>query len=184
MRKVYRYTFDKRTKRITAAISLVLAGVIAFLSFYSISGFLPAWFLTFGAAVLALYVLSIPKYGSLEEHAVEIDWMVELTRIAVEDVETIRRMDRREMKYAVPLLGSYGFFGYYGYYYGFSEMSCFKVYATAWKDFVRIEDIYEDIYVINCDDADDLIRRVLEAKAAKREQEEAAEAAGSSDEED
>ena len=108
MRKVYRYTFDKRTKRITAVTSLVLARVVSFLSFYCIRGFLPPWFLTFGAAVLALYVLSIPKYVSVDENALEIHCVVELTRIAVEDVETIRRMDRREMKYAVPLLGKVG----------------------------------------------------------------------------
>ncbi|MCD8184927.1 MAG: hypothetical protein LUD68_00245, partial [Rikenellaceae bacterium] len=38
------------------------------------------------------------------------------------------------------------------------------VYASQWKNFVRIDDIYETTYVVSCDYADQLITAVREAR--------------------
>lgn len=172
MRKEYKYKLTKRTKRITVVISALAVMIIVFFSIYSDSGYFPAWFLSFAVAVLALYVLSIPRKVRIDDDTLEIHCLVELTTIAVGDIAVIRKMDPKEMKYAIPLLGSYGFFGYYGYYYNLAEMTMFKIYASQWGNFVRIEDIYEDIYVINCDNPDELIYLVNKAKeelAARQE---------------
>lgn len=153
----YKYRLNKKSRIITWIVSVVIAALIIFFSFYSTSGYLPAWFGTLVLAVLALYVLSIPRFVRVDEEALEIHCLVELTTIKIEDIQSIRRADKSELKYSIPILGSYGFFGYYGYYYNLKEMSIFKIYASEWDNFVRIEDIYEDVYIINCDNPDELI---------------------------
>lgn len=167
MKKEYTYRLDKRTKRLTLIITLLVALVIAFFIHYSRSGYFPIWFAFFVVTALALYILSIPRKIKVDKDAFKIQCLVELTSIDVGDIASIRRMEPREMKFSLPTLAGYGFFGYYGYYYNFSEMQKFKVYASQWKNFVRIEDIYEDVYVVNCDEADDLIETVLRVRQEK-----------------
>lgn len=66
------------------------------------------------------------------------------------------------------MLGSYGFWGYYGYYFSFREWTLYKVYAAERNNLVLIEDIYEDTYIVSCDDPDGLIAFVSEARDRKR----------------
>ena len=160
----FTYRRDKRTRRLTWIIASVLAVGGVFLVLYSRSGYFPTWFLFFGVTIGLLYVLSIPRKIRVTEKMFEIHCVVELTSIALEDIASIRRMDRRQMRWSVPLLASYGFFGYYGWYYNLSEWSLYKVYASEWANFVRIEDIYETVYVVSCHDPDALVRQVSEAR--------------------
>jgi hypothetical protein len=155
---------NRRTRRLTWIVSLSVGAVIGFFVLYSRSGYFPIWCGLFSLLVITLAVLSIPRRIVVTENTFEIRCIVELTSIALEDIASIRRMEPAEMRYSFPVLAGYGFFGYYGYYYNFSEMSFFKVYASQWNDFVRIEDIYEDIYVVNCDEADRLIDLVCRAR--------------------
>jgi hypothetical protein len=160
MKTTFKYTRDKRTRRLTWIISLVVGALLGFFALYSRSGYFPIWFGLFALTLITLMVLSIPRRIVVTDKTFEIRCVVELTSIALEDVASIRKMEPGGMKFSFPVLGGYGFFGYYGYYYNFSELSFFKVYASQWNDFVRIEDIYEDIYVVNCADADGLIEAV------------------------
>lgn len=172
MTKQFRYRIDKRTKRLTWIISVLVLLLIGFFVLYSRSGYFPIWFSLFALTLLTLYILSIPRKITVTDDTFEIHCIVELTAIALDDIATIRKMEPAEMKFSFPVLAGYGFFGYYGYYYNFSEMSFFKVYASQWKNFVRIEDIYEDIYVVSCDDADELIALVSKAREEKIERQE------------
>lgn len=160
MKKNFNYARNKRTRRLTWIISLAIAVLLGFFALYSRSGYFPIWFGVFALTLITLMALSIPRQIAVTEKTFEIRCVVELTSIALEDVASIRKMEPEEMKFSFPVLASYGFFGYYGYYYNFSELSFFKVYASQWNDFVRIEDIYEDIYVVNCAEADELIETV------------------------
>jgi hypothetical protein len=167
MQTDFKYRLDRRARRLTWIISLVLVVAALFFVLYSRSGYFPIWFTVFLITVLTLYLLSIPRKIRVTADTLNIQCVVELTSVALEDIALIRTMDKSEMKYAVPLLASYGFFGYYGWYYNISEFSLFKVYASGWGNFVRIEDIYETVYVVSCDSPDELIATVLEVKRLK-----------------
>ena len=163
MEKRFAYHFDKRSRRITATvIAIIILSFAAFIVFGK-GSYLPAWFLSLVTAVLALYILSIPRFVELNEHSLDIHCVLELTRIHIGDINLIRKIDRSDVKYLFPLLGSYGFFGYYGYYLNLGKWEIIKVYASEWNNFVEIEDIYEQKYLISCREADELIADVLDA---------------------
>ena len=130
MQKKYRYRLDRRGRRITAAVTTLL--VTAFVAFHFVWGanYLPAWMLFLLLCVVLLYILSIPRYVSLDDTSIDIHCIVDLTRIHLEDVELIRRIEPDEFRRLWPLLGSYGFWGYFGYYFSFREWNLYKVYAS------------------------------------------------------
>ena len=165
MKQEFTYRLDRRTGRLTAALSVLIVLAVVFFVTYSRSGYFPIWFTFFALTILLLYILSIPRKIRVTDEAVEILCVVELTRIALEDIVRVRKMEKGEMKFSCPLLASYGFFGYYGWYYNLSEFSLFKVYVGRWKNFVRIDDIYETTYVVSCDDPDALVAAVEQARA-------------------
>jgi hypothetical protein len=168
MQKKYRYRLDRRGRRITAVVTTLL--VTAFVAFHFVWGanYLPAWMLFLLLCVVLLYILSIPRYVSLDDTSIDIHCIVDLTRIHLEDVELIRRIEPDEFRRLWPLLGSYGFWGYFGYYFSFREWNLYKVYASERKNLVLIEDIYEDTFIISCEQADELITLVIEARDRKR----------------
>ena len=163
MEKRFAYHFDKRSRRITAAIITIIILIFAAFILFGTGSYLPAWFFTLAIAVLALYILSIPRFVELNDQSLDIHCILELTRIHIGDINLVRKVDRKEFKYLFPLLGSYGFFGYYGYYLNFSKWEIIKIYATEWDHLVEIEDIYEQKYLISCREADQLIADVVEA---------------------
>lgn len=163
----FKYQPDKRTRRRTWIICSVLLAAVGFFVIYSRSGYFPTWFLFFGLTILLLYVLSIPRRIRVTQKTFEIHCVVELTSIKLEDIAEITAMEPGEMRWSFPLLASYGFFGYYGWFYNLSEWSLFKVYASQWRNFVRIEDIYETVYVVSCDDPQALIDSVSEARKSR-----------------
>jgi len=166
VKTTFRFKSDRRTRRLTRAIAAALGLLLAAAVGFSRSGYFSIWLAVFVLLVLALAVLSIPRKVVVTDRALEIRCTVELTSLPLQDVASIRRMEPGEMKFTFPVLAGYGFFGYYGWFYNFSEMSIFKVYAARWRDFVRIDSIYEDIYVVDCADPDALIDTV---RAARRE---------------
>lgn len=166
VKNTFRFRGDRRTRRLTRAVGAAVAAVLAAAALFSRSGYFSIWFALFVLLVLALAALSIPRKVVVTDRALEIRCTVELTVIPLQDVASIRRMEPGEMRFTFPVLAGYGFFGYYGWFYNFGEMSFFKVYAARWRDFVRIEDIYEEVYVVDCADPDALIDAV---RAARRE---------------
>ena len=109
MEKKYKYRYDRRCRRITAALLLILAGLFVWFHFVLGGDYLPAWGLFFVVCIITLYILSIPRYILLDDAALEIHCIVDLTRIHIEDIELIRRIERSEFRRLWPLLGSYGF---------------------------------------------------------------------------
>ena len=163
----YKYILDERCKRLTIIFAVIIVGLGLVAYFFSPGNYLSAWYIAFALAILALLVLSIPRFIKIDGNSLEIHCIVELTQIKMEDIKSVRKIDRGRMKYCFPLLGSYGFFGYYGYYFNLSEMNLVKVYASKWDDFVMIEDIYDNIYIVNCDRSDELVRLVNRARFGK-----------------
>lgn len=163
----FRYKRDKRTRRLSWIITALIAAVVTALALCIKEPYIFAWIMTLFVAVLLLFVLSIPRYVRVDGEAVEIQCVVEMTRIPIGDVQSVRKVTRQDTGKLVLLLGSYGFFGYYGYYMNFRRWETIKVYAAEWDNLVEIEDIYEEKYLISCREADRLIEAVLQAKLMK-----------------
>lgn len=151
-------------------LTWVISGVVAatFLSLALLlgEGYLRAWIIAILLAVLLLYVLSIPRYIKVDGRALEIHCVVEMVRIPVEDIRSVRRLADAESRGYAPLLGSYGFFGYYGYYADLRQWDTVRVYAAEWDNLVEIEDIYEERYIVSCREADRLVEMLVQAKLA------------------
>jgi hypothetical protein len=150
---------------LTWAISGAIVGLFAAVLLLG-DGYLRAWTVAIMLAILLLYVLSIPRYIKVNTRALEVHCVVEMVRIPIEDVRSVRRLMQSEMRGFIPLLGSYGFFGYYGYYADLRRWEIIKVYATEWDNLVEIEDIYENIYIISCRERERLIELFVQAKLA------------------
>lgn len=166
----FKYSLDRRSKRITWGIIVLIVGLAVVFHFVWGTSYIPAWFLLFLLCIITLYILSFPRYLTIDDDALQIHCIVELTRIHVEEIEKIRRIDRDYFRRMIPLIGSYGFGGYYGYWFHLSDWEICKVYATERKQLVLIEDIYEDIYIVSCTDPDRLIGLCMEARNRKRKQ--------------
>lgn len=166
----FKYSLDRRSKRITWGIIVLIVGLTVVFHFVWGTSYIPAWFLLFLLCIITLYILSFPRYLTIDDDALQIHCIVELTRIHVEEIEKIRRIDRDYFRRMIPLIGSYGFGGYYGYWFHLSDWEICKVYATERKQLVLIEDIYEDIYIVSCTDPDRLIELCMEARNRKRKQ--------------
>lgn len=164
----YKYRYDRLSHRITFIAVTIVALLLVGAGFVLGGAYLPAWGLFFLLCIILLYILSIPLYVLLDESVVEVHCIVDMTRIHIEDIEKIRVFGKNEFKRLWPLVGSYGFWGYYGYYFDFTEWTMYKVYASDRKHLVLIEDIYEDLFIVSCDDPETFIKHVLEFRDRKR----------------
>lgn len=154
----------KKVKRATLVWFLLAAGVIALVwYFWGEGGYVTAWTISFVAALLTLCVLSIPRNIQVSDTALEIKCVVEITRIPLTNLRSIRRMDNEDMKKIFPLAAGHGFFGYYGYYIDRRNWELVKLYCTDWNNFVEITDIFEKRIYVNCDDVDGLVDAVRRA---------------------
>ncbi len=164
----YKYHYDRRSHRITFVILTIVVLLSVGVGFVLSGAYLSAWGLFFLFCVIILYILSIPLYVLLDDSVVEVHCIVDMTRIHIEDIEKIRVFGKNEFKRLWPLVGSYGFWGYYGYYFDFMEWTMYKVYASDRKHLVMIEDIYEDQFIISCDDPETFVKHALEFRDRKR----------------
>ena len=55
------------------------------------------------------------------------------------------------------VFGGCGFFGYYGHFIDLRRLDRVRLYASEWRNFVEITDIYEDRLYVSCADADRLV---------------------------
>lgn len=148
----FRFRLDKRAKWLTAIALLLIGGGVGWLFYSSGGSYLPAWFTTVVVALLLLAALSIPRFMRVSPHSVEIHCVMELIKIPIRDIRHVRFIERGQMKFCVPIWGVYGIGGYYGYYFNLREKKVFRMCASQWRNFVLIEDIYEETYIVSCDD--------------------------------
>ncbi|MCD8071802.1 MAG: PH domain-containing protein [Alistipes sp.] len=163
------YKRDKRCIRLTAVYIILLAAVLALLLLVVDFGYVEAWILAVLGAVVALYILSIPRYVKVDDEFLEIHCVVEMTRIDLRDITSIRKVEPDQPRTRLLcLLGSYGFFGYFGYFLDLGQWDFVKVYATERRNLVEIEDIYKQKYIVSCREADRLIATTVQARAARQ----------------
>ena len=140
MQSTYKYRFDHSTIYWTLVYIIVFILLGGLLYHLYEGGYLSAWFTSFIVALVALMSLSIPR------------------KIVVSDeIASVRRVDPKRMKWFLPIFGGCGFFGYYGHFIDLRRLDRVRLYASEWRNFVEITDIYEDRLYVSCADADRLV---------------------------
>ncbi|MBR4994704.1 MAG: hypothetical protein IKY82_01445 [Alistipes sp.] len=164
MIRSFKYNIDRKTIIKTVLTILILvAGAVLLYVLYT-GGAFSAWFVSAILAVLALMVLSIPQRVVLLDGTLEIQCISDITEINIREIATIRKVEKRDMRWIKVLFGAAGFFGYYGKYFDFKEFDTVMVYASEWNNFVEITDIYDTRIYISCREADALIDAVTQAQ--------------------
>ena len=115
------------------------------------------------------------KMGGADE-TVEVRWLRDITEIRRDEIASVRRVEPKRMKWFLPIFGGCGFFGYYGHFIDLRRLDRVRLYASEWRNFVEITDIYEDRLYVSCADADRLVAE-LPPPGGNRPDEDAAEEA-------
>ena len=164
MTRSFRYNTDRKTiVKSVLFLLLIVAGAVLLYVLYT-GGAFSAWFLSAVLAVLALMVLSIPQRIVLLDDTLEIQCISDITEINIREIASVRRVERRDMRWIILLFGASGFFGYYGKFFDLKEFDVVTIYASEWNNFVEITDIYDTRTYISCREADEFIKTVMQAK--------------------
>lgn len=160
METIYKYRFGRRTLYWTIIyfVLFILLGVLLYRLYEG--GYLSAWFTSFVAAVIALMSLSIPRKIVVTEQRVEVRCLLDITELPRAEIASVRRVPPHEMKWMIPLFGGCGFFGYYGHYLDLRDFDRVRIYASEWRNFVEITDIYEERLYVSCSEADRLVEQL------------------------
>ncbi|MCM1249903.1 MAG: PH domain-containing protein [Alistipes sp.] len=161
MQSIYKYRFDRHTIYWTLAYWLVFALLGTGLYYLYEGGYLSAWFTSFIVALVALMALSIPRRIVVTDRTLQVRCLLDITEIRRDEIASVRRVDKRRMKWTVPLFGGCGFFGYYGYFLDLRRFERVRLYATEWRNFVEIVDIYEERLYVSCAEADRLVEELM-----------------------
>ncbi len=176
---IYKYRFDRRTiywTLVYLVVFILLGGLLYHL--YE-GGYLSAWFTSFIVALIALMSLSIPRRIVVSDETVEIRCLLDITEIRRDEIASVRRVDARRMQWFVPIFGGCGFFGYYGHFIDLRRFDRVRLYASEWRNFVEITDIYEDRLYVSCADADRLVAELTPPGGNRPDEEEDEEESGS-----
>lgn len=161
MEKTYKYRFSRRAIYWTL-VYLVVFVLLGWLLYHLYEGgYLSAWFTSFIVALIALMSLSIPRRIVVTDEKVEVRCLLDITEIRRDEIASVRRVDPRRMKWFFPVFGGCGFFGYYGHFLDLRRFERVKLYASEWKNFVEITDIYEDRLYVSCSDAGRLVEELM-----------------------
>ena len=169
MTRSFRYNTDRKTiVKSVLFLLLIVAGAVLLYVLYT-GGAFSAWFLSAVLAVLALMVLSIPQRIVLLDDTLEIQCISDITEINIREIASVRKVEKRDMRWIILLFGASGFFGYYGKFFDLKEFDVVTIYASEWNNFVEITDIYDTRTYISCREADEFIKTVMQAKAEYEE---------------
>ena len=166
MKRNFNFNIDRRTKILTAlTFTLILGGAVGLYFLYT-GGFLSAWFTSLMLAITALMILSVPRQVVVLDNTLEIQCISDISEIEIADIDSVRVVSNREMRWFFPLFASLGFFGYYGKFINLREFDIVSIYASEWNNFVEITDIYDSRTYISCREADQLIEAINQAQSA------------------
>ncbi len=160
MEKIYKQKFGRQIPYTSALYLIAFVGVSVLLTFVYEGGYISAWFISLILVVLALMILSIPRRIVVDEEGIEIQCIAEDTTLVYEDIASIRKVEKREMRACLPIFAALGFFGHYGRFLNLRTMEFVHIYASRWGKFVEITDIDGNKYYISCEERSDIIKRV------------------------
>lgn len=156
----FRFRLDRRAQWLTITALAVIATGVGGLFYVSGGSYLPAWFSTVVVASLLLAALSIPRFMRVSPHSVEVHCLLELVKIPIREIRYVRFIEPGQMRFCLPIWGIYGIGGYYGYFFNLRERRICRVYASQWRNFVRIETVDGGQYVVSCDDPATFVERI------------------------
>lgn len=151
---------DKRCRWITSIFFTFLVAGLALAYYTSGGSYFPAWLSTLVVSISLLGVLSIPRRVLLTPFSIEVHCLVEVTRVAFPDIERVKLLEEREMRWVIPFFGIFGLFGYYGHFLDLKKMRTMRLYARRWSNFVLIEDRYGRRLVVAVEDPLALVRTI------------------------
>lgn len=160
MEKIYKQKLGRRVPYTSALYLLAFVGLGVVPALVYEGGYISAWFISIIVAVLALMILSIPRRVVVDDEGIEIQCIAEDTSLLYEDIASIRKVEKREMRACMPIFGAVGFFGHYGRFLNLRTMEFIHIYASRWGKFVEITDIDGNKYYISCEERSDIIKRV------------------------
>ena len=158
MKKTYKYRLARHTVRATAIYFAVFVIVGGGLFFLYEGGFLSAWFTSFIGALIALMSLSVPRKIVVNNRGLHIFCLLDLTELQPDEIAAARQVDPKELKGFFPIFGGYGFFGYYGHFLDLKNLERVRIYASEWRNFVEITDIYERRIYVSCSQPEELVQ--------------------------
>lgn len=165
MERTFAYRIPRRTLYWSLLYLTVCGALVAALVLLSKGGFLSAWFVSMIVALIALMALSIPRRIVVRPATVEILCLLDMTELPRPEIASVRRVGNRRMRWMFPLFGACGFFGFYGHFLDLRRFDRVRIYASEWRDFVEITDIYEQRWYVSCDRADELVALLREGLA-------------------
>lgn len=182
MISIYKYHFDRHTVYWTLVYLVIFLLLGVGLYFLYEGGYLSAWFTSFIVALVALMSLSIPRRIVVTDETVEIRCLLDITELRRDEIASVRRVEPRRMKWFLPVFGGCGFFGYYGHFIDLRRFERVRIYASEWKNFVEITDIYEDRLYVSCTDADRLVAELMPPGGNRPTEDEESEEEGAAEE--
>ena len=160
----FKYRIDRRTMVYSVlTLTILVIGAVLLFVLYS-GGYFSAWFSSFMLAVIALMALSVPRRIVLLDDKLEIQCLSDITEIDIREIASVRPADKREMSRMFPVFGAAGFFGYYGKFFDFKEFETVTIYASEWRNFVEIVDIYDSRTYVSCREAEYLTALIEQAR--------------------
>lgn len=161
--KKFKYKIDRRTVIYSVLAIIIFIAIAIALWFLYKGGFFSAWFTSLIIALMALMILSVPRYIALQEECMEIHCVMDVTAINIREIASVRAVDRAEMRWIIPLFAAAGFFGYYGKFFDIKNVDAITIYASEWNNFVEIIDVYDYRTYVSCRNRDELIAAITQA---------------------
>ena len=155
MKKIYKYSFSRHTLSLTTIYLTIFLALGIGLYFLYEGGYLSAWFFSFIVALVALMSLSIPRRILVDDEGLHILCLLDITELHPEEIASY--------------FGGYGFFGFYGHYFDLKNLERVKIYASEWRNFVEITDIYENRIYVSCTQGEELVNDLRELISHARE---------------
>ncbi|QQE11123.1 hypothetical protein JD969_16710 [Planctomycetota bacterium] len=159
--QIFRSSWDKLTKGITAFVVLLVLGIPALVLWKHLDeGSGNAW-LYFGIALLiSLLFLGAcawfaPRYYTVDANEVVIRRWGADVRIARDEISEIRELEKKDMRRTIRTFGCGGLFGYFGWFYN-PTMKSFLFYGNN-RDHLILIETDKRKYVIAPDETSEMI---------------------------
>ena len=160
MKKIYKYSFSRHTLSLTTIYLTIFLALGIGLYFLYEGGYLSAWFFSFIVALVALMSLSIPRRILVDDEGLHILCLLDITELHPEEIASVRQVEKQELRGYVP---------YFGGYFDLKNLERVKIYASEWRNFVEITDIYENRIYVSCTQGEELVNDLRELISHARE---------------
>ncbi len=156
----YKFRFSSQVIYI-GILYIAVVALLGYLLYVLYEGdYISVWFTSFMVAYIWLLTLSIPRRIVVTPEKVSIRCILEIRDIKISDIVKVRKVNPVNLRWVIPLFAGWKFFGYYGTYFDLHRAEKLRFYATEWRYFVEIVDIYDDRYYISCRDRDSLVKSI------------------------